>query len=40
MIKVEQTAKTVDEAIEIVPVLNATGVLAATYCPTDGNVNH
>ncbi|MFZ2330023.1 MAG: FAD-binding oxidoreductase, partial [Atribacterota bacterium] len=30
---------TPDEAREIVPVLNTRDVLAATYCPTDGNVN-
>lgn len=28
-----------EEAQEIVPALNIEGVLAATYCPTDGNVN-
>ncbi len=28
-----------EEAKEIVPALNIEGVLAATYCPTDGNVN-
>ena len=30
---------TPEEAIEIVPPLNITDVLAASYCPTDGNVN-
>lgn len=30
---------TPDDAREIVPILNTSGVMAATYCPTDGNVN-
>jgi len=30
---------TPEEAKEIVPSLNISGALAATYCPTDGNVN-